>query len=70
MGPYYNVAYKVYNCIIRMRRKSVSRLYHFWLLHILGVAGWEYGSRPLGHKEIDGLLKAVPPGKSDHLITG
>ena len=37
------------------------------------VAGWKYGPRPLGPKEIDGLL--VPPCKAftlltDHLITG
>ena len=37
------------------------------------LAGWVYGTRPFGPKEIDGLL--VPPGKAstlltDHLLTG
>ena len=36
------------------------------------MVGWQYGPRPLGPKEIDGLL--VPPSKAfslltDHLIT-
>ena len=31
------------------------------------VVVWEYGLRPLGRKEIDGLL--VPPGKAYTLLT-